>query len=162
MPIRRYEARDRGACLAIFDSNCPPFFDPSERALLEGWLDARELGRLRHATSLAEEFLVLERAGAVLACGGFYVLQAQPLASMVWGMVHRDHHREGLGRELLLERIERVAREFPSCAIVLDTSQHTAPFFERLGFRVTATKPDGYGPGLDRVDMERRAVPPAQ
>lgn len=162
MPIRRYEARDRGACLAIFDSNCPPFFDPSERALLEGWLDARELGRLRHATSLAEEFLVLERGGAVLACGGFYVLQAQPLASMVWGMVHRDHHREGLGRELLLERIERVASEFPSCAIVLDTSQHTAPFFERLGFRVTATKPDGYGPGLDRIDMERRSVPPAQ
>lgn len=155
MPIRRYEARDRAACLAIFDSNCPPFFDPSERALLEGWLDALEQGRLRHATSLAEEFLVLERDGVVLACGGFYVLRTPRRASMAWGMVHREHHREGLGRELLVHRIELLRSSHPGHVIALDTSQHTAPFFERLGFRVMATKPDGYGPGLDRIDMER-------
>lgn len=153
--IRRYEARDRAACVAIFGSNCPQYFDPSERELLLGWLDACEQGRLRHATSLAEEFLVLERDGAVLSCGGFYVLRTPQRASMVWGMVQREHHREGLGRELLVHRIELLRSSYPDHAITLDTSQHTAPFFERLGFRVTARKPDGYGPGLDRIDMER-------
>lgn len=36
---------------------------------------------------------------------------------------------------------------------VLDTSQFTAPFYARLGFQEVRRTPNGYGPGLDRVDM---------
>ena len=33
------------------------------------------------------------------------------------------------------------------------TSQHSRPFFERLGFEVTGSEPDGFSLGLDAVHM---------
>jgi hypothetical protein len=36
----------------------------------------------------------------------------------------------------------------------MDTSPRTVGFFTRVGFRVTGRTADGYGPGLDRLDLE--------
>ena len=38
-------------------------------------------------------------------------------------------------------------------AVSIDTSQHTVPFYERMGFRTTSVMRDGYAPGLDRCEM---------
>ena len=37
--------------------------------------------------------------------------------------------------------------------VSLGTSQHTAAFFEKQGFKVTSIRKDGYAPGVDRVEM---------
>jgi hypothetical protein len=37
-----------------------------------------------------------------------------------------------------------------------DTSQRSSAFFERFGFETRFVTPAGYGPGLDRHEMELR------
>lgn len=57
--LRPYRAPDRDACLRIFDSNTPPFFDVSERADFEAFLDAP-----------SEAYFVLAVKGDLVAFGG--------------------------------------------------------------------------------------------
>jgi ribosomal protein S18 acetylase RimI-like enzyme len=142
MDIRPLTPDDIPACLAVFDGNTPRFFAPHERA--------------EFAEFLVEPhgvYLVGVRGGRVLACGGYAVLPHAPAAVLTWGMVARDEHRRGLGWKLLQHRIAAL-RQHPGLeAIVLETSQHSAPFFARAGFATTAVTPDGFGPGLDKHNM---------
>jgi GNAT superfamily N-acetyltransferase len=127
MDLRSYLPVDRDACLAIFDSNTPQFFDPGERATFEAFLDRPD-----------GHYVVMEHEGALVGCGGYTITAEERLASLVWGMVRRDSHKLGLGRYLLLFR--------------------AAPFFERQGFKVIRVVPDGYGNGLDRVEMVKKLI----
>lgn len=145
MHLRSYTPTDKTACLAIFDSNTPPFFAPHERAEFEVFLE-REAGRC--------PYLVLEdETGQVLACGGYYITRNRD-AGLCWGMVHRDHHRRGLGRQLLLARLQHLSQEHPGITVRLDTSQYTCGFFEKAGFVITSITENGYAPGLHRYEME--------
>jgi len=72
---------------------------------------------------------------------------------MVWGMIDRSIHRTGIGRKLILYRIEAIKKARAACAITLNTSQYSYPFFEKTGFRVTKITKDFYAKGLDRYDM---------
>lgn len=142
--IRCYQPADRDACLALFDANAPAYFDPGERKAFEEYL-ARPLGR----------FAVVDEEGQrIIGCGGVMTSREGKIANLVWGMVAPDCHRRGLGRLLTLERLGWIASMDGVERVVMDTTQKTAPFYMRLGFAVTNTTPGGYGPGLDRVDME--------
>ncbi len=142
--VRAYDAADRAACLALFDGNTPTFFAAGERSDFAGFLDA-------HAASWA--FQVVERSGGIVACGGHRVAADGETAGFCWGMVDRAQHRTGLGRILTQARLD-AARATPGVRQVrLDTSQHTQGFYARFGFVVERVVPDGYSPGLDRVDM---------
>ncbi|EYB68692.1 hypothetical protein DEIPH_ctg017orf0022 [Deinococcus phoenicis] len=147
MPIRPYSPADRAACLALFDSNVPEFFLAEERAEFAAFLgqpfDPGESG----------EYSVLEEAGRVVACGGVWLDPESPErpAGLSWGMVARNAHRRGYGSALLAFRLARL-RALGAREVHLDTSQHSAPFFARSGFREVRRVPGGYGPGLDRVD----------
>jgi len=44
--IRPYIAKDRTACIQIFKSNNPQYFDDSELADFELWLDAQDQRRV--------------------------------------------------------------------------------------------------------------------
>ena len=142
MLIRPFVPEDRDACLALFDSNLPRFFAPHERAEFGTWL---------HDPG---EYFVLEDGGQVVACGGVWLdpRNSERPAGLSWGMVARDAHRRGYGSALLHFRLERL-RALGAAEAHLDTSQHSAPFFARFGFREVRRVPDGYGPGLDRVNM---------
>ncbi|HEU4753468.1 MAG TPA: GNAT family N-acetyltransferase [Armatimonadota bacterium] len=153
MRCRLFLPRDRARCLAVFDSNCPPFFSPGERSQFAAFL-ARVPGR----------YLVVEEAREVVACGGLAPSRAPGEARMCWGMVRRDRHLRGIGRILLLARLALACRDAAFTSISLDTSQHTFRFYERFGFFTLSVAPDGYGPGMDRYEMrldldeERRAT----
>ena len=154
MTIRPYAPADRAACLAIFESNMPRYFVPEELPGFARWLDAQDAGQLAYAESLAELYFVVEDDGQVVACGGLGIYLDQPLLTMAWGMVRNDSQHQGIGRALLRHRLQLAETTYPSYAVVLDTSQHTYPFFEKLGFQVTKITPDGYAPGLHRYDMQ--------
>lgn len=142
--VRRYADGDRAACLALFDGNVPDFFAPAERVPFATFLD-------RHAAEWA--FQVVERDGRLVACGGHRVAADGATADFCWGMVDRAQHRTGLG-SLLTDARLRAARSTPGVTQVrLDTSQRTRAFYERFGFVVAQVVPNGYAPGLDRVDM---------
>lgn len=117
---------DAPACLALFGSNCPPYFHPSERADYEQFLqDPQDRG----------EYWVMEQGGevvggTVVGCGGVWV-NAEGQGGLSWGMVRRDLQRRGLGTRLTLFRLERLRARPEVRRIRLDTSQHTEAFYAR-------------------------------
>ncbi len=142
MSIRRYRADDLGSCLEIFEGNTPKFFDQSERE------DYR-----RYLETLNDPYFVFEQAGQVVGAGGY--CQGPNEIGLAWGMVRCDLHGQGIGSALVRYRLERIAQDHPDRAVVIDTSQHTSPFYEKMGFETQSVKEDGYGPGLHMVLMKR-------
>lgn len=138
-----YRPADLGACLAVFDSNVPRYFDPRERPVFTEFLGA-----------LPGPYLVLRlEEGEVVACGGYAVREEAEAGDLCWGMVRRDLHGLGLGRALLNLRIDALREDSRVGHVELNTSQHTVAFYEGLGFRTVGVEPDGYAPGLDRCEM---------
>jgi len=145
---RPYLPGDLSACLAIFDSNVPTFFAPAERDEFRAFLGGIDAGD--------RPYLVLTRAGVVIACGGLVVGADRHRAGLAWGMVDRAFHGRGLGTCLTQARLE-LARAIPDLAeLTLATSQHTRGFYEGFGFVATKVTPDGFAAGLDRWDMTLR------
>ena len=141
MDIRAYSPQDREACLAVFDSNTPRFFLAIERSDFEKFLD-----------TLNCSYFVMEHDGAVVGCGGY--VTGEDLASLVWGMVRIDLHKLGFGRFLpALPAAHPFQRAQCSNESRLGTSQHSAAFFQKQGFKVVSIEKDGYAPGIDRIEM---------
>jgi GNAT superfamily N-acetyltransferase len=107
--IRSFLAADFSACLALFDQNCPEYFDPGERA--EG--------------------------GAALR----------------WILIAPAAQGQGVGTTMMARALERSsARGAPVLHIA--ASQRSAAFFARFGARAVKRIPQGWGPQLDRIEME--------
>lgn len=141
--VRAYAPDDRSRCLAIFDGNVPSSFTPAERPAFERFLD-----------ELPGPYLLIEDAsGDLIACGGYAVVSTAPRADLCWGMVARDRQGSGYGRLLTELRIEGIRGFSDVSEVIMNTSQHTRAFYERLGFVTVSVTPDGFGPGLDRCDM---------
>lgn len=141
---RPYAASDRDACLALFDGNVPDYFLPEERAWFADFLDHR-------ATQWAYRLLLLD--DDVVACGGHALVDDDTTALLCWGMVDRTRHRTGLGTRLTTARIDAARACLTVRRVRLDTSQLTAPFYQRFGFATDSVEADGYGPGLDKWNM---------
>ncbi len=140
LSIRPFAPTDRDACLAVFRSNLPHHFAPSELPEFEAFLADRE-----------GDYWVVELAGALVACGGCHAEGG--LGRLTWGMVHEDCHRASIGSALLGRRVEHLFRQPEVVSIAIETSQKAEGFFARHGFVVTHRVADGFGEGLDRVDM---------
>jgi ribosomal protein S18 acetylase RimI-like enzyme len=147
--LRAFEPADVDACLEVMRSNVPRFFRAHELAEYEGFL----------ADMPCTYLVLVDERGAIIGCGGYDVDANTGTAVLTWGMVHREHHRRGLGALLLRERLARIAADPRAHAVRLDTSQHSRGFFERFGFEVVAHTPDGYAPGLDRYEMRLTLSP---
>ncbi len=144
MLYREYTAADRAACLTLFDGNADRFFAPGERALLQCFLDQPQ-----------GFFGVLcDDAGQVVGCGGFAEREGSDFATLTWGMVARDLQGRGLGKRLTLERLRKLAATTTVRRVLMNTSQETVGFYQKLGFVVTRHLRDGYRQGLDRIDLQ--------
>lgn len=145
MDVRPYSPADRTACLAIFDTNTPKFFDPTERHSFGTFLNA-PFG----------SYFVMEHEGAMIGCGGYAVEEGSSLASLIWGMIRHDLHKHGLGRFLLMFRLKEISKANSANLVRLATSQHSAGFFQKQGFKAVSMEKDGYAPGMDRVEMRMK------
>ena len=126
MDVRAFVPEDREACLGVFGSNVTPgFFAQSERAGFEAFLDQP-----------ACRYLVLEHDGRLIGCGGYRAEAGNPVAGLTWGLIHRDLHRQGLGRYLLLYRLKEIGRVPGIQMVELRTTPGVVPFFEKYAFRV--------------------------
>ncbi len=147
MSILPYEKVHRAGCLAIFKGNQTPFFADAELLEFTEFLD--------HETAQSRYFVVL-REGVLVACGGYGQFGGR--MALTWGMVAREHHRCGIGTQLLLHRLDAIQSAFGGVPVHLDTTQHTEAFFARFGFETVAVKRDGYEPGLHCVSMRRPPI----
>ncbi|MCP3804467.1 GNAT family N-acetyltransferase [Allokutzneria sp. A3M-2-11 16] len=145
MLISAYQAADLREVLDVFDCNVPKYFAESERAEFEEFLG-----------SFGDRYLVGREEGKLIACGGYAPHRTEPGTwTLCWGMVAAEHHRRGLGAQLLRHRLDAIAATGPA-TVVLATSQHSAGFFERFGFVTANVVPDGFAPGIDQYDMRLR------
>jgi N-acetylglutamate synthase-like GNAT family acetyltransferase len=145
--VRTYTTQDRAACLAVFDSNVPESFNLAERLEYEAFLD-----------SLPGPYLVLERDGRVVSCGGFARAEGTSCADLCWGMVERQAQGRGLGRMLTEARLQRIRQDPSITEVALRTSHVTEAFYARLGFVTERVTPDGIAPGLHKCDMRLTLV----
>jgi GNAT superfamily N-acetyltransferase len=142
--IRDYQLEDRASCLAILQDHIPDLFAPGECGAFADFLDGND----------APYFIVIETRGVLIACGGVRLVSEPTIARLVWGIVDREYHRQGVGRLLLLARLNWLAQHQPHVRRVeLHTSQYVRPFFESAGFVVDTEAEHGYAPGLHRYDL---------
>lgn len=142
--VRRYADDDRTAVLAIFDTNLPDYFAASDRTWLEQTLDDPD----------GPAFLVTID-GVPAAFGGYELWDDYNKALLFWGMAARRHHRIGLGKLLLFERLLHIATlaDPPTRYVTVDTSPMVSPFFEHCGFELTSVWPGGYRSGMTMHEL---------
>lgn len=146
MLFRLYGLADKPACIAIFAGNVPKFFAPREQAEFDAFLDKPN----------CTYFVVEDGLGKIIGCGGYYINMEQRVGALCWGMVANYEHHRGVGRYLLLERLKRICQINTADVVLIDTSQHTAPFFEKSGFVTQKIIKDHYAPGLHSYEMALR------
>jgi N-acetylglutamate synthase-like GNAT family acetyltransferase len=143
-PVRTYSSNDKEACLKIFDSNVPSgYVSAHERTEYESFLD--------HLPGL---YLVVEYENEIVACGGFAPHKSESgTATLCWGMVTQKRHRSGIGRVLLIERLNRLSEDTSARVVIANTSQYSCGFFARMGFATARVVQDGICQGIDLHEM---------
>lgn len=124
-------------CLKLFDSNCPKYFLPDERADFESFLK-----------QFSTNYLIIrdpeERA---VGCGGLAANSSEE-ASLCWGMVDQSLHKQGLGELLLTSRLLIAAEMKDWKSVVSNTTQLTEGFFARYGFVTEKIVNNHWGDGM--------------
>lgn len=146
--VRDYHAADYEACLGIFASNVPSVFGVAEQADFAGFL-----------TRLRCPYFVAELSGAVVGCGGYYLVLEEGLAGLAWGMVAHPHQRRGVGSALLGARLQRLTSEPAIHTVRVNTSQHAVAFFQRFGFQTTGIVENRFSDGIHLHQMFLPLVP---
>lgn len=135
-----YTAKDKAACLQLFDLNCPAFFAPNERDDYAAFLDAAP-------------------SGYELCCQGELVVGAFGLicrdgqhGALNWILLSPELHGLGVGRAIM-QRVMLLAQAQRISQISIAASHLSAPFFAKFGAKTVAVTTDGWGTNMHRVDM---------
>ncbi len=139
--FRPYQPADRPACLALFDENCPEYFALNERDDYAAFLDHR-----------AENYLVCVLADRLVGAYGLYPVNGGG-AALHWILLSPSVHGMGLG-SIIMNRLVGQVRAGGLLPLLISASHKSAPFFARFGAVETSTTPDGWGPGMHRVEMQ--------
>ncbi|MDR2238564.1 MAG: GNAT family N-acetyltransferase [Chryseobacterium sp.] len=148
MEIIQYTRIFREDCIEIFRSNMPKFFAPEELPLFESFLDQYT----------EENYFVVKTEGKVIGCGGVFLDEKSNRAGLSWGMVHAAYHGKGIGKIFTQYRIDLLKKIYPALPYTIETSQHTAGFYQKNGFRTVEIVPDGFSTGIDKYIMIMDAI----
>jgi GNAT superfamily N-acetyltransferase len=138
--MRRYATSDQRDCLALFDANCPGYFDPGERVDYVEFLDERPAG-----------YEVCLQGRSIVGASGVCARTEGGLR-LRWILISPASQGQGVGKAMMTRALE-VCRASGEAALHIAASQKSAPFFARFGARAVETIPQGWGPTLDRVEM---------
>ena len=138
--FRSYSSADLEPCLRLFDNNCPTYFAPNERAEYQHFLRDGAPG---YSVCEAESQIV----------GAFGLVQQSGICRVQWIMISPHIQRAGLGTAMMNEALAR-ARSGGARALLIAASHKSAPFFARFGARAVRDTPNGWGPGMHRIDMQ--------
>lgn len=144
MQITKYTPSFRENCIEIFKTNLPKFFAAEELQLFENFLDYE----------IEENYYVIKTNGLLVGCGGIFFDAKNNEAGLSWGMVHADYHRQGIGKLLTQFRLDLLKKIYPDKSLRIETSQHTAEFYEKNGFSIVDIVPEGFAEGIDKYSMK--------
>ena len=136
--IRPYQLSDRRALERIFLMNTPKYFAPEELGDFLEYLDI-----------FGDDYVVAEINGKVVGGGGYWIRSFDKQGGLSWAFIHPDYQGAGVGKELALYRIERIRESGRAKTILVETSQHSFGFYEKLGFKLLSTQKDYWAPGID-------------
>jgi predicted GNAT family N-acyltransferase len=145
--ISEYTNDWRPHCIDAFISNVPDYFTEAEIAQYESWLN------LLQEEKDHSHYYVAARGNTLVGCGGFGYEESKNEVTFAWGFVHKNFHKQGFGKLLLIYRLDKIRELYPGASIILDTTQHSKPFFERYGFVTVKYTENGYSTGMHRYDM---------
>ncbi len=140
--FRSFAESDRDACLRLFDGNCPTHFAINERADYQTFMSEKPGD---YQVCLLDDELV----------GAYGVLSEGPTSlALRWILVSNQHQGSGLGRAIMERVSDRLRNSGAGARLYIGASHISAPFFARFGATETGRIPDGWGPGMHRIDME--------
>ncbi len=148
--FRPYTAVDRGPCLTLFDSNCPEFFAHNERADYVAFLDA--VGAKAVGGS-GTGYTVIDDGEALVGAYGVCPGTTADECRLTWILLAPAAQGRGLGRAIMA-RVVAAARAQRAAWLRIAASHKSAPFFARFGAVVASSTPNGWGPGMHRIDMD--------
>ena len=140
--FRQYAAADHAACMALFESNCPEFFAPYERRDYTEYL-----------ADSPKDYVVCQAGEKIIGAYGTCFNHDDERGHLSWILIDPNAQGSGVGTQM----VERVLTYFQSenvDVIEIAASQKSAPFFARFGAVEVSRTVEGWGPGLDRVEME--------
>ena len=139
--FRPYCNADHQACTSIFNANCPEFFAPNERQEYEDFLEG-----------VPGNYEVCEVDGRVLGAFGLFD-DSENMKVLNWILLDPQTQSIGIGSKIM-ERVIQLSRTSQTGMVKIAASHKSAPFFARFGATTTSLTKNGWGPGMDRVDME--------
>jgi [ribosomal protein S18]-alanine N-acetyltransferase len=148
--LRPYTNADRDRLIEILRLNVPKYFSHG---------DVLDFERYLHDKPWERHYVYLGPNRRVVGCASCY-LRTPGVVGLCWMFFEPFQVGPSALRRTLEEYFARVARELcpgEDATLALNTTPRTAKFMRRLGFATIATIKDGYGPGYDKVLMERRA-----
>jgi ribosomal protein S18 acetylase RimI-like enzyme len=143
MQIIKYTSAYRENCISIFKSNLPIFFAHEELQQFEAFLD-----------QAVDQYYVVKIDGRLVGSGGIFFDEKNNEAGLSWGMIDRCYHGQGIGMKLTCYRLDLLKKLYTDKIIKIETSQHTAGFYKKNGFRILDIVPNGFGEGLDKYIMK--------
>jgi len=127
--------------MGIFDANCPEFFAPNERQDYLVFLEDKPDG-----------YEVCKIEGRV--CGAFGLFADGPdVKRLNWILIDPQTQGTGVGSKIM-NRVVRSGRQSLTRTVKIAASNKSAAFFARFGAIVISSTKGGWGPGMDRIDME--------
>ena len=141
--IRNYKKSDKESLLEILKSNIPAYFSPKEEKDFIHYLDHE-----------IDFYYVLEFQNKIIGSGGINLPNDKTIGIISWGMLHSNFQKQGFGTLLLKHRISKLQEIKKVDKIIVRTSQHVYPFYEKAGFKITKTIPNYWADGFDLIEME--------
>ena len=86
MKFSFYNTRHYSRCIQIIQSNTPEFIHPDEHREYEKFLREEKI------------YYVLSLNSKIIACGGIWVNADQSKSGLSWGLVDRQYHGMGIGK----------------------------------------------------------------
>ncbi len=139
--IRPFGLKDKPVLLQLIRLNTPKYFDLSEEEDFSNYLD-NEL----------EDYFVVQESNQIVACGGINY-QNHNTAVISWDIVHPDHHKKGIGQQLINFRIELIKNQGTFSRVIVRTSQFTHLFYQKMGFNLEYITESYWGNGIDLYYM---------
>jgi N-acetylglutamate synthase-like GNAT family acetyltransferase len=126
----------------LFWLNTPASFSPSEEKDLLHYLDDE-----------LEDYFVVEYQGRIVGARGINYFPTEKLVRISWDFVSPDMQGQGIGRRLLLHRIEHLSTKSSIERILVRTSQFSYGFYGKMGFELEKIEEDFWAVGFDLYQM---------
>ena len=116
--IRLSKHSDRDVLIQNMKSNVPQYFAESEIVEFMDYLNEH-----------AEHYYVYEDHGTIIGSGGINYFLDEGVARISWDIIHPAHQNRGIGKQLVLYRINEIKKIPKIKFVIVRTSQMVYPFY---------------------------------